>query len=49
MAQTITEDGVTSSSLSDRMGQRVKQAAKEQGDKNSDAYRNNLKNDYWKR
>ena len=46
---TITEDGVTSSSLSDRMSQRVKQASKEKGDKNSDAYRNNLKTDYLKR
>ena len=49
MAQTITEAGVTSSSLSDRMGQRVKQASKEKGDKNSDTYRNNLKADYLKR
>ena len=46
---TISEDGSMASGASDRMGQRVKQASKEKGDKNSDAYRNNLKNDYWKR
>ena len=46
---TISENGTISSGLSDRVQQSREQAAKEKDDRNSDTYRNNLKNDYWKR